>query len=199
LKLKRIGYGLIIAALLILPAARSFAGGEKETPKKPGAVETYRSGHGFSISYPKGWQLVTYMEEYQTLKEAEKDAGNYFSIQSYQDDDPRIKSYHYFPADTLKIEAWVYPDYGGTLAELITQTKDITRIDDFTIGGKKAKRVWQKVGEGVDAGDEIYSIYFVDAGKRAIFTCYPVYTSLKDKFEEIVGSFRFEGSQTKIK
>lgn len=192
--MRKILYGLIFAGLLITAAARSFAEGEKEPPKKPGAVETYKSGHGFSIEYPKGWQLVTYMEEYQTLREAEKDAGNYFSIQSYQDDDPRIRGYHYFPADTLKIEAWVYPDYGGTLAELITQTKDITRIDDFSIGGKKAKKVWQKVGEGVDEGDEIYSIYFVDAGKRAIFTCYPVYTSLKNKFEEIVGSFRFDVS-----
>jgi len=190
--MRNILYVLIIAGLLIIPGTRSFAGGEKEPPKKPEAMETYKSGHGFSIEYPKGWQLVTYMEEYKTLKEAEKDAGNYFSIQSYQDDDPRIRGYHYFPADTLKIEAWVYPDYGGSLAELITQTKDITRIDDFSIGGKKAKKVWQKVGEGVDAGDEIYSIYFVDAGKRAIFTCYPTYTSLKNKFEEIVGSFRFE-------
>ena len=192
--MRNILYVLIIAGLLIIPGTRSFAGGEKEPPKKPEAMETYKSGHGFSIEYPKGWQLVTYMEEYKTLKEAEKDAGNYFSIQSYQDDDPRIRGYHYFPADTLKIEAWVYPDYGGSLAELITQTKDITRIDDFSIGGKKAKKVWQKVGEGVDAGDEIYSIYFVDAGKRAIFTCYPVYTSLKSKFEEIVGSFRFDES-----
>lgn len=192
--MRNILYVLIFAGLLITAAARSFAEGEKEPPKKPGAAETYNSRHVFSIEYPRGWQLVTYMEEYQTLKEAEKDAGNYFSIQSYQDDDPRIRGYHYFPADTLKIEAWVYPDYGGTLAELITQTKDITRIDDFSIGGKKAKKVWQKVGEGVDAGDEIYSIYFVDAGKRAIFTCYPVYTSLKNKFEEIVGSFRFDVS-----
>ncbi|HET7289407.1 MAG TPA: hypothetical protein VFJ67_03130 [Thermodesulfobacteriota bacterium] len=190
----RILYVLIIAGLLVMPEARSFAEGDKVHPKKPEAMETYKSGHGFSIEYPKRWQLVTYMEEYQTLREAEKDAGNYFSIQSYQDDDPRIRGYHYFPADTLKIEAWVYPDYGGSLAELITQTKDITRIDDFSIGGKKAKKVWQKVGEGVDEGDEIYSIYFVDAGKRAIFTCYPVYTSLKNKFEEIVGSFRFDVS-----
>jgi hypothetical protein len=193
--MRNILYLLIIAGLLVIPGARSFAEGEKEPPNKPEAMETYKSGHGFSIEYPKGWLLVTYMEEYQTLKEAEKDAGNYFSIQSYQDDDPRIRGYHYFPADTLKIEAWVYPDYGGSLAELITQTKDITRIDDFSIGGKKAKKVWQKVGEGVDAGDEIYSIYFVDAGKRAIFTCYPVYTSLKNKFEEIVGSFRFDESR----
>ena len=193
--MRNILYVLIFAGLLVIPGTRSFAEGDKEPPKKPEAMETYKSGHGFSIEYPKGWQLVTYMEEYQTLKEAEKDAGNYFSIQSYQDDDPHIRGYHYFPADTLKIEAWVYPDYGGSLAELITQTKDITRIDDFSIGGKKAKKVWQKVGEGVDAGDDIYSIYFVDAGKRAIFTCYPVYTSLKNKFEEIVGSFRFEESQ----
>jgi len=191
---------LIFGALIILPAVLcSTAAPENEGTKKPTQNETYKGRHGFSINYPEGWGLVTYMEEYKTLKEAEKDAGNYFSIQSYKDDDPRIRSYHYFPADTLKIEAWVFPDYGGTLAELITQTKDITRIDDFTIDGKKAKKVWQKVGEGMDEGDEIYSIYFVDDGKRAIFTCYPVYSSLTDKFEEIVGSFRFEGSGAKKK
>ncbi len=195
--MRNLKYGLIFAVLVIFPAALCPAAGENESKKKSPANETYESRHGFSIEYPEGWGLVTYMEEYKTLKEAEKDAGNYFSIQSYKDDDPRIRSYHYFPADTLKIEAWVYPDYGGTLAELITQTKDITRIDDFTIGGKKAKKVWQKVGEGVDAGDEIYSIYFVDAGKRAIFTCYPVYSSLTNKFEEIVGSFRFTGTPAK--
>ena len=189
----------ICAVVILMLAGVSLAAGEKGTGKKSQPEETYRSRHGFSIDYPEGWQLMTYMEEYKTLKEAEKDAGNYFSIQSYQDDDPRIKSYHYFPADTLKIETWVYPDYGGTLAELITQTKGITRIDDFTIGGKKAKKVWQRVDEGVDEGDEIYSIYFVDAGKRAIFTCYPIYTSLTGKFEEIVGSFRFEGSPAKKK
>ena len=196
--MRNLKYGIIFAALVLLPAAVCPAG-ENESTKKPTPEETYKSRHGFSIEYPEGWELVTYMEEYKTLKEAEKDAGNYFSIQSYKDDDPRIRSYHYFPADTLKIEAWVYPDYGGTLAELITQTKDITRIDDFTIGGKKAKKVWQKVGEGVDEGDEIYSIYFVDAGKRAIFTCYPVYSSLTNKFEEIVGSFRFTGTPEKKK
>lgn len=193
--MRKIVYGLIIAAVLVIPAAGGFAEGEKESPKKPGAEETYKSRHGFSIDYPTGWELVTYMEEYDTLKDAEKDAGNYFSIQSYKDDDPRIQSYHYFPADTLKIEARVYPGYGGTLAELITQTKDITKIDDFTIGGKKAKKVWQKAGAGMDEGEEIYSIYFVDGGKRAIFTCYPVYTSLTGKFEEIVGSFRFDEPQ----
>jgi hypothetical protein len=197
--MRNLKYGLIFAALVLLPAALCPAAGEDKSAKKSAEKETYKSRHGFSIEYPEGWGLVTYMEEYKTLTEAEKDAGNYFSIQSYKDDDPRIRSYHYFPADTLKIEAWVYPDYGGTLAELITQTKDITRIDDFTIGGKKAKKVWQKVGEGVDAGDEIYSIYFVDAGKRAIFTCYPVYSSLTNKFEEIVGSFRFAGVPAKNK
>lgn len=195
--MRKIIHLFIMAAVLAIPAAVGFAQEKKEPPEKPGAEQTYKSRHGFSIDYPKEWKLVTYMEEYGTLKEAEKDAGNYFSIQSYSDDDPRIQSYHYFPADTLKIEAWVYPDYGGTLAELITQTKDITKIDDFSIGGKKAKKVWQKVGEGVDEGDEIYSIYFVDGGKRAIFTCYPVYTSLKDKFEEIVGSFRFDDGPSK--
>ena len=197
--MRNLKYGIIFAALVLLPAAVCPAAGENESTKKPTPEETYKSRHGFSIEYPEGWELVTYMEEYKTLKEAEKDAGNYFSIQSYKDDDPRIRSYHYFPADTLKIEAWVFPDYGGTLAELITQTKDITRIDDFTIGGKKAKKVWQKVGEGVDEGDEIYSIYFVDAGKRAIFTCYPVYSRLTAKFEEIVGSFRFAGTPAKKK
>jgi len=195
--MRNLKYRLILGAVIILPAVLCLAAGEDESAKKPPQNETYKSKHGFSIEYPEGWELVTYMEEYKTLKEAEKDAGNYFSIQSYKDDDPRIRSYHYFPADTLKIEAWVYPDYGGKLAELITQTKDITRIDDFTIGGKKAKKVWQKVGEGVDAGDELYSIYFVDAGKRTIFTCYPVYSSLTNKFEEIVGSFRFTGTPEK--
>jgi hypothetical protein len=197
--MRNLKYGLIFAVLALLPAALCPAAGEVKSAKKSPAEVTYESGHGFSIEYPEGWELVTYMEEYKTLKEAEKDAGNYFSIQSYKDDDPRIRSYHYFPADTLKIEAWVFSDYGGTLAELITQTKDITRIDDFTIGGKKAKKVWQKVGEGADEGDEIYSIYFVDAGKRAIFTCYPVYSSLTAKFEEIVGSFRFTGTPAKKK
>lgn len=197
--MRNLKYWLLFAALALVPAALCPAAGEDKGSKKSPAEETYKSRHGFSIEYPEGWDLVTYMEEYKTLKEAEKDAGNYFSIQSYKDDDPRIRSYHYFPADTLKIEAWVFPDYGGTLAELITQTKDITGIDDFTIGGKKAKKVWQKVGEGVDEGDEIYSIYFVDAGKRAIFTCYPVYSSLTAEFEEIVGSFRFTGNKAKKK
>jgi hypothetical protein len=197
--MRNINYGLIVAALLILPAALCFAAAENGSAKKAPQNETYESRHGFSIEYPEGWQLVTYMEEYKTLGEAEKDAGNYLSIQSYRDDDPRIKSYHYFPADTLKIEARIFPGYGGTLAELVTQTKDITRIDDFTIGGKKAKKVWQKVGEGIDEGEEIYSIYFVDGGMRAIFTCYPVYTSLTKQFEEIVGSFRFSGTPEKKK
>ncbi len=197
--MRNLKYGLITTALLLLPAVLCLAAPGKDSGKKPALEETYKSRHGFSIDYPEGWELVTYMEEYKTLKEAEKDAGNYFSIQSYSDDDPRIRSYHYFPADTLKIEAWVFPDYGGTLAELITQTKDIKKVDDFTIDGKKAKKVWQKVGSGVDAGDEIYSIYFVDGGKSAIFTCYPVYSTLTGKFEEIVGSFRFTGTPAKKK
>jgi hypothetical protein len=89
---------------------------------------------------------------------------------------------------------------GLTLAEMITQTKGITKIEDFTIGGgKKAKKVWQKVKEGVGEGNEIYSIYFHDSGKKAIFTCYPVYTNLKDKFEEILGNCGYEPQTQKSK
>jgi hypothetical protein len=184
--------GAIFVSVILALAGLLLAAGENESAKQNSQTKTYKSKHGFSISYPDDWRLETYMEEYGDLRAAEKDAGNYFDILSYQEDDPRMNSYHYFPADTLKIEAWVFPNYGGTLAEMITQAKGITKIDDFTIGGKKAKKVWQRVEEGVDEGDEIYSIYFVDSGKKAIFTCYPTYTSLKGQFEEIVGSFRFE-------
>jgi hypothetical protein len=184
--------GSICVSIILVLAAYSLAAGENKGAKQNPHTKTYKSKHGFSISYPDGWRLETYMEEYKDLRAAEKDAGNYFDIMSYQEGDPHINSYHYFPADTLKIEAWVFPNYSGTLAEMITQTKGITKIDDFMIGGKKAKKVWQRVEEGVDEGDEIYSIYFVDSGKKAIFTCYPMYTSLTGQFEKIVGSFRFE-------
>ena len=197
--MRKVICGMICVSFILALAVLSLAAGEKESAKQNPQTKTYKSKHGFSIDYPDDWRLETYMEDYESLRAAEKDAGNYFSIMSYQEDDPRIKSYHYFPADTLKIEVWVFPNYGGTLAEMITQTKGITKIDDFTIGGKKAKKVWQRVAEGVDEGDEIYSIYFVDAGKKAIFTCYPIYTSLTGQFEEIVGSFRFDQDTPKPK
>ncbi len=49
----------------------------------------------------------------------------------------------------------------------------VTQIDDFTVGGKKAKKVWQAVDEEAPEVGEIYSVYFVDGDKRIIFTSYP--------------------------
>lgn len=165
---------------------------DEESGSRNNSTITYKSRHGFKIDFPKSWRLETRMEGYESLDEAEKDGGNYFSIMSYQDDDPRMKGFHFFPADTLKIDVWVFPDYRKSLAELITETKGITKIDDFTIGGKKAKKVWQRIDpEMLDEG-EVHSIYFVDGGKKVIFTSYPEYTNMGEQFEEVVESFRFE-------
>lgn len=185
---------LLIAFLISFTGSPSVAQGEKdkESENKRNSPEIYKSKHGFSIKYPEAWRLETQIEDYESLEEAEKEGGNYFAVMSYQEDDPRMRGYHYFPTDTLKIEAWIFPNYRKSLAELITETKGIDRIDDFEIGGKKAKKVWQVIDEGMLEGEEVFSIYFVDEEKKVVFTCYPNYTGLTDKFEEVVGSFRFE-------
>lgn len=187
---------ILLATLLILITGPPYAeeGNDKGSERQDNSTITYRSRHGFKIDFPKSWRLETHMEEYESLGEAEKGGGNYFSIMSYQEDDPRIKGFHFFPADTVKIDVWVFTEYDKSLAELITETKGITKIDDFTIGGKKAKKVWQRIDpEMLDEG-EVHSIYFVDQGKKVIFTSYPEYTSMREQFEEVVGSFRFESS-----
>ena len=171
--------GLLLALFLTGPA---FTEQEK----------TYQSRHGFKIDYPKGWRVVTYMDIYETLREAERTGGNYFQIMSYPEDDARTLSPHFFPRDTLKIEAWIYPVYNGTLGQLVTETKGVTKLENFTIDGKKAKKVWRQVDEGPLEGDELLSIYFVNDGKKVIFICYPTYTNLSGEFDKIVGSFRFE-------
>lgn len=184
----------VFSALFLISTILSHAekGKDKAAPNKEPSAEIYKSRHGFSIGYPKGWRLETHMEGYGSLEDADKDGGNYFAIMSYQEDDPRMDGFHYFPADTLKVEVWVFPDYKDSLAKMITNTKGVTRIDDFTIGGKKAKKVWQAVDEEEPEAGEIYSIYFVDGGKKVIFTSYPEYTSMTDEFEKIAGSFKFE-------
>ena len=189
MSLKKIAPALFLVAMLC-HGAEAHAEPVETAPPPP--VNTYKSKHGFKIDYPKNWILKTDLEEYDTLKEAARDGGNYFAVQSYQPDDPRIQSFHYFPADTLKMEAWIFPDENQSLAEIITQTKDVMKIDDFDIGGKKAKKVWQRLDDGESGEEVIYSIYFVDAGKRAVFTCYPTYSTLTGEFEKMVGSFRFE-------
>ena len=180
----------VLLAVMMCHGAEAYAEPEKNAPAAP--VNSYESRHGFKIDYPKGWVLETDLEGYETLKEALRDGGNYFAVQSYRPDDPRIKSFHYFPADTLKMEAWIFPNESQSLAEIITQTKNVTKIDDFEIGGKKAKKVWQRLDDAESGEEVIYSIYFVDAGKRAVFTCYPTYSTLTGEFEKMVGSFRFE-------
>lgn len=182
------------SALLLIFITLSYAEEDKDkaAPKKEQPVETYESRHGFKVDYPEGWRLETQMEGYGSLEDADRDGGNYFAIMSYGQDDPRMEGFHYFPADTLKVEVWVFPNYKDTLAKMITNAKGVTRIDDFTIDGKKAKKVWQSVDEEAPEAGEIYSIYFVDDGKRVIFMCYPEYTSMTDKFEEIAASFRFK-------
>lgn len=187
----------VVLAAVILCQGAAYAEQKNDapavtTPPADTSVQTYTSKHGFKINYPKSWVLETYLEGYGTLKEAYTDGGNYFAIQSFRSDDPRIESFHFFPADTLKMEVWIFPDEKATLAQIVTGTKGIIKVDDFTIDGKKAKKVWQALDEGVPGEDVIYSIYFVDAGKRAVFTCYPTYTNLTGEFEKIVGSFRFE-------
>ncbi len=192
--MRRVRTAAICTILLLTLTGLSYAekGKEKKGEKKESPTRTYQSRHGFKIDFPKSWRLETLMEGYESLDQAEKDGGNYFTILSYQEDDPRMKGFHFFPADSLKIEVWVFPDYNNSLAQLITETKGITKIEDFSIDGKKAKKVRQKIDpEMLDEG-EVYSIYFVDGGKKVIFTRYPEYTSMGDKFEKVVESFRFE-------
>jgi hypothetical protein len=157
------------------------------------AGNSYESEHGFKIDYPEGWYLETFMDIYKTLREAERVGGNFFQITSYPAEGARSESQHLFSRDTLRIDGWVYPGYNGTLGQLITQTKNVTKLENFTIDGKKAKKVWMKAEDSGSFGeDEVLSIYFVDEGKKVIFVCYPLYSSLMDKCDEIIGSFRFE-------
>jgi len=172
---------VILLALILACAEKSFAD------------NTYKSEHGFEIDYPEGWHLATFMDIYKTLREAERVGGNFFRITSYPADDARSEGTHMFSRDTLRVDGWVYPRYKGTLGQLITQTKNVTKLENFMIDGKKAKKVWRKTEGGSSLGDdEVLSIYFVDEGKKVIFICYPSYSSLGGKCDEIVGSFRFE-------
>ena len=157
------------------------------------AENTYESKHGFKIDYPQGWHVETFMDIYKTLRDAERVGGNFFQITSYPADDAQSDSQYMFPRDTLRVDGWVYPGYNGTLGQLITQTRDVTKLENFTIDGKKAKKVWRKTGDGSSLGDDqVLSIYFVDDGKKVIFICHPLYSSLMDMCDEIVGSFRFD-------
>jgi len=157
------------------------------------AESTYKSKHGFAINYPEGWHLATYMDIYKTLREAERVGGNFFRITSYPEDDARAESPNLFSRDILRVDGWVYPRYKGTLGQLITQTRNVTRLENFTIDGKKAKKVWRKAEDEISLGDDqVLSIYFVDEDKKVIFTCYPTYSSLMDECDKIVGSFGFE-------
>ncbi len=157
------------------------------------AENTYKSEHGFAIDYPEGWHLETYMDIYKTLREAERVGGNFFRITSYPKDDARADSPNLFSRDMLRVDGWVYPHYKGTLGKLITQTRNVTKLENFTIDGKKAKKVWRRAEDESSLGDDqVLSIYFVDKDKKVIFTCYPSYSSLLQECYEIVGSFRFD-------
>lgn len=157
------------------------------------AENTYKSEHGFEVDYPKGWYVATYMDIYSTLREAERVGGNFFRITSYPEDDARADSPNLFSRDMLRVDGWVYPGYKGTLGQMITHTRNVTRLENFTIDGKKAKKVWRKAEDESSLGDDqVLSIYFVDREKKVIFTCYPTYSSLMDACDEIAGSFRFE-------
>lgn len=157
------------------------------------AQNSYESVHGFKIDYPDDWHLKTYMDIYKTLEEAQRTGGNFFRITSYPENDALGESPNIFSRDQLRIEGWVFPVYNGTLAELITGKKNVTKLEDFRIDGKKAKKVWRLSDNPGTLGDaQVLSIYFVDEKKKVIFTCYPSYSSLLGKCEKIVGSFRFD-------
>lgn len=155
--------------------------------------KTYESIHGFKIDYPGSWHMETYMEIYSTLGEAERTGGNFFRIKSYTQDDATGHSPNIFSRDQMRVEGWIYPGYNGTLAELITGTKNVTKLEDFTIDGKKAKKVWRLSENPGALGDQhVLSIYFVDKKKKVIFTCYPTYSTLLNECYKIAGSFRFD-------
>ena len=157
------------------------------------AESTYESKHGFKIDYPDGWHLETFMEIYENFRQAERVGGNFFRITSYPEDDARSQSRHLFSRDELRVDVWVYHGYNGTLGQLVTETEGITKLENFTIDGKKAKKVWRKAeDESTLEDDQIFSIYFVDEGKKVIFVCSPSYSSQIRKCDEIAGSFRFE-------
>lgn len=132
------------------------------------------------------------MEIYKTLSEAQRAGGNFFRITSYPEDDARIDSPNIYSREQLRVEGWIFPGYNGTLAELITGTGGITKLEDFKVGGKKAKKVWRLAEDTSALGDDqVLWVYFVDDGKKVIFTCYPSYSSLLKECDRIVGSFRF--------
>lgn len=157
------------------------------------ADNTYKSVHGFSIDYPQGWHMETYMEIYKTLGEAERTGGNFFRITSYPENDASGQSPNIFSRDQMRVEGWIYPGYNGTLAELITGTRNVTRLENFKIDGNKAKKVWRLSDNPGALGDQhVLSIYYVDKKKKVIFTCYPTYSTLLNECYKIAGSFRFD-------
>ena len=172
-----------VASLFLVLAAALYAQAEA----------TYESEHGFKIEYPQGWHLETFMDIYKSLREAERVGGNFFRITSYPPNDPRADSPRLFSRDMLRIDVWVYPGYNGTLGELVTQTRGVSRLENIMIDGKKAKKVWREAEDSATLGDDkVLSIYYVNNKNKVIFVCLPTYSSLLDKCDEVAKSFRFE-------
>ncbi len=182
---------IILIALLISPLAVGNADETTQIAQANIPMQKFTSRHGFSINYPSGWRLTSFAENYETLQDAQRVGGNFVEITSYAANDAAVKSANVFTPDKLKVEVWIYPNYNTSLGILITQLKGIQRLNNFTIDGNKAKRVWQTTSNGSGNVQDMLSIYYVDKGNKVIFAAYPAYTSKIDEFEAIAGSFRF--------
>ncbi len=67
----------------------------------------YQSPAGFRIDYPVNWRLSSQIDEYGSMKEAQRVGGNYFQIFSYSEIDADENPGAPVPANKLKIEIYV--------------------------------------------------------------------------------------------
>ncbi len=182
---------LVVLTILLSPLHAPIADEATVIAQARAPMQKFTSPHGFSISYPKGWNITSFVDNYETLQDAQRVGGNFVEITSYAPDDAAVKSANVFTPDKLKVEVWIYPNYKQSLGILITQLKGIQRLNNVTIDGKKAKKVWQTTSDRAGNVQDQLSIYYVDKDNKVIFIAYPAYTNMIDEFEAIAGSFRF--------
>ncbi|MBU1730627.1 hypothetical protein KJ557_03750 [Patescibacteria group bacterium] len=156
-------------------------------PPPQAGMLRYQSSHGFSIDYLANWRYDSTIEKYGSVGEAEKVSGNHFSIYSY----PVNNSYNPgapVPQNEIKIETSVSSNVHRSLDEWINSLalENVLRTESISINGKSAKKILY----GGEMGS-ILSIYYLDDGRKVIFTAYPSDTKYSQEFDAIVKTFRF--------
>lgn len=168
------------------PAAQAAAPAAQTAPVP---VAVYKSRHGFSVEYPKGWILQAVVEEDAALGTGIANP-SFFHLYDY-DPERADNPGEPVPPDKLKIEVLVARRAFGSYDEWLKTIPRVRTVKDFPTGAGPGKEV-VNVEADLENGGTFVSrrVILLTPSLELDFHYYPVDSKARAAFDRVVASFR---------